>query len=524
MQPPLFSSSHILRALKLGQDEDTNVTPAAPVFLAAVLEHVTERVLTVAGAKSTTGFERTKRHGHIPLEGEKITKKKRICQQHLEDSFSVDKDLRRLIRDIECPENNQMRMLKVNGFSKPKNSKCGSPIKKKSGDSNVSILNTEPKQIENTISSPRVGTFINGANGVPVEHLNEENLSGLILCTMGLPGSQRDTFMDTLKIHINKLEKSRVSVHIMNISKDDNLYKAMSELPKEIAFGWHTHILTSCIRDINSCFDSFSSRSGSRNVYITDCSTIECYSYAATDFCNGNLSRAQMEAYRNFFVTATELTPASRLSAKNAKIHPKLVVLYLAKNPVTCRKNIIQMERDAERHGTEFFLQNFHSLNHLESVYSRNLEVISQLCSCKGNILVVSKAMLLDHRLLYQTLLAIKYGKIKLPVITFEALVEAPCQQLKDCFKGRPWLDASNNVFYNSYEIIFASFDDLCNSRWCYASFVHNLEFYKQSASIYIHKQFWIMRSPHIVDVILEHMSRGQNIVIYSNLKELLPV
>ena len=110
MQPPLFSSSHILRALKLAQDEDTNVTPAAPVFLAAVLEHVTERVLTVAGAKSTTGFERTKRHGHIPLESEKITKKKRICQQHLEDSFSVDKDLRRLIRDIECPENNQMRM------------------------------------------------------------------------------------------------------------------------------------------------------------------------------------------------------------------------------------------------------------------------------------------------------------------------------------------------------------------------------------------------------------------------------
>ena len=55
-EEPLFSSSHVLQALESSQADllgaKPKVAPNVPVFLAAVLEHVTAQVLNAAGKRS----------------------------------------------------------------------------------------------------------------------------------------------------------------------------------------------------------------------------------------------------------------------------------------------------------------------------------------------------------------------------------------------------------------------------------------------------------------------------------------
>ena len=321
-----------------------------------------------------------------------------------------------------------------------------------------------------------------------------------------------DSFLSSLKIILHKFSEDKISVEIIKVSKNCHLYNAKWESPKEIAFAWHVHVLTSCIHSMNHCYNL--STSGNKNIYITDCSLVKCYSHAVTDFCNGHMSNSQMEAYHNYFLTSTKVSYACQLGIQSKKASTNVIILYLANNPVTCRKNILQMKEGVSNVEEKKLLQNFVSLAYLESIYSRDLELISQQCEHKGNVLIVGKGMSKDYRILYKKLLDVKNGKTKLPTITFESVIRVSMEEIGGSRK--PWLTAKNIVFYSNDESLFASYNDLCKDRWKYSTFTPYSVLDKHVETVYIQKQFWIMRSPHIVDVILEHMSRGQNIVVYS--------
>ena len=98
------------------------------------------------------------------------------------------------------------------------------------------------------------------------------------------------------------------------------------------------------------------------------------------------MSNSQMEAYHNYFLTSTKVSYACQLGIQSKKASTNVIILYLANNPVTCRKNILQMKEGVSNVEETKLLQNFVSLAYLESIYSRDLELISQQCCLQTQI------------------------------------------------------------------------------------------------------------------------------------------
>jgi len=501
MNSQLFSSTHVLEALRCTQEEDIKVAPNAPVFLAAVLEHVTHHVLRIAGEKTTKDWDSEKRKRES---ADQSLGGKRIRKHHLEDSFVSDSELRSLATEVESSKS----QIFISSTEGTKNSLLKVKLDAPSG-----ILPFEDSgRLDQGTSNQSTPSFENGDRYL--SQSRDDKLaptalfSGLLICTMGLPGSQKAAIMNGLKTYIDNLTKKKLSVHIKKTMRNENLFQAKLKSPKEISFAWHTYVLTSCIKTVEECCDMHTFE---RNLlYITDSCPIECFSQTLADFSVGNLTKNQLEAYHNFFLDSIEVSKSCHMNVGKNNISRGVIILYIARNPVVCRRNILQTKNNS--------IQNADCIKQLESIYSRHLEVLSQQCAYKRNVLVVSQRMLLDYKTIYNKLADARSGKINLPVVTFKDCITIQNFNSEIHCKKKPWLHPSQMVVYNSDEMIFESYNDLCKGQWIYGDTNANgeIEPIYDCETVYVYKQYWIIRSLYMVDVIFEHMSRGQNIVVYS--------
>ena len=428
---------------------------------------------------------------------------KRIRKHHLEDSFVSDSELRSLATEVESSKS-QIFISSTEGTKKS--------LLKVKLDAPLDILPLENScRLDKGTSNQSIPSFENGDR-----YLSQSRdklaptalFSDLLICTMGLPGSQKTAIMDELKTYIDNLTKKKLSVRIKKTIRNENLFEAKLKSPKEISFAWHTYILTSCIKTLEECCDMHSFE---RNLLcITDSCPIECFSQTLADFSVGNLTKKQLEAYHKFFLDSIEVSKSCHMDVGKNTISRGVIILYIARNPVACRRNILRTKNNS--------IQNADCINQLESMYSRHLEVLSQQCAYKRNVLVVSQRMLLDYHTIYSKLADARSGKINLPVVAFKDCISIQKFDSEIHCKKKPWLHPSQIVVYNSDEMIFESYNDLCKGQWIYGDINANgeIEPIYDCETVYVDKQYWIIRSLYMVDVIFEHMSRGQNIVVYS--------
>jgi hypothetical protein len=207
---------------------------------------------------------------------------------------------------------------------------------------------------------------------------------------------------------------------------------------------------------------------------------------------------------------------SSQNSSDPNSVSKDVVVLYLAKRAVQCRNSILKMDDTSNLIGIPFV----ESITQLESMYDRDLEIVSQQSAYQQNAMIVSQWMLLDLNIVYNVLVGFRSKRINLACLTFKETVDvnkdapAPNNQL------RPWLYCSCNTIYDSDESILESYTDLCQGKWSYfgGDITNVIEAYNRCKPVYINQKFWVLRSPYIVDVVFEHLSRGQTIVVYSRL------
>jgi hypothetical protein len=505
MDTPQFSRNHVLEALRSSQEENIKVAPNAPVFLAAVLEHVTHRVLRVAGENSTKEWKKVERSNDP--KALKLTGKKRIRQQHLADCFLSDKELRSLVgkkvfirtapsvfSEIDTKE---ISTQVIGKMPCPK-SQTLIPLTAAFKDDNGAIIK---KYDANLVSNIRNL----GVESIP------DVLDNLLLCTMGLPGCRKTDFMEKFKKYIDEYMKKKFSVHLIKNGTNEKLFQAKAKSPKEVSFAWHTHVLTSCAQTLDNCCES--RLYDRRTLCMSDCSFIECFSQALSDFGIGNLSKFEIDIYHTFFLDSVKLSRLSRVPSDTNNAARAVIILYIAANPVTCRQNMLKADSKT--------LRAFDSINELESLCGRNLEVISQQCAYKRNVLVISQRMLSNFHNIFYTLLGVRSGQVQLPTITFNDIITVRDFDSKLNYKDKAWVYQTQTVVYDTDEVIFESYSDLCKGRWSYSSLNANgvFEPFYNCKMVYVNKQFWIIRSPYVASIIFEHMSRGQNIVVYSTLQ-----
>eukprot|EP00944_MAST-04C_sp_MAST-4C-sp1_P011334 g11334.t1 len=339
-------------------------------------------------------------------------------------------------------------------------------------------------------------------------------LGNIVISVMGLPGSMKERFINDLKrvieIHMAKI----VSVEISLLPKNTSLFQSKNKVPDELSLAWHTHVLTSSIYVLDRCYEK--TASVPNTVCITDCSSIECFSRALTDFANGYISKMQINAYHNFFFDMIRDSVSSQIYSDPNSVSKNVVVLYLAKRAVHCRNSILKMDDTSNLIGVPFV----ESITQLESMYGRDLEIVSQQSAYQQNVLVVSQWMLLDLKTVYNVLVGFRSKKISLACLTFEETVVVNNDTSAPNNQSRPWLYFSCKTIYDSDESILESYTDLCQGKWSYfgGDITNMIEAYNRCKPVYINQKFWVLRSPYIVDVVFEHLSRGQTVVVYSRL------
>ena len=204
MKKNIFSNEHIRDALRYSQQDGTKITQNAPVFLAAVLQHVTRYVLDEAYKtnESDTDIDKGSEDG-------KPSTTKRIREGHLQECFQKDKGLQGLWkRHIGVHESLRFDKGEENNLNKH--------------------LLSEEVQLKQQNCIPDCTANLQPAlklkrrrrlscNKLIVEHrLPVTSLLGsIVISVMGLPGSMKEIFMKDFQrvIEINMFKKATQQEH-----------------------------------------------------------------------------------------------------------------------------------------------------------------------------------------------------------------------------------------------------------------------------------------------------------------------
>ena len=157
-------------------------------------------------------------------------------------------------------------------------------------------------------------------------------------------------------------------------------------------------------------------------------------------------------------------------------------------------------------------------LDVLNSIY---FELVLQTCAFEKNFLVVSDyEAKKDPELVYKRIVKIASGAAKLPLVEFKKVEESKLQTAGGdsgndpallCQK-RPWKCFSNSVIYDGQDVVMLeSYSDLKRGEWTRRDW----DKAEVCGTVFVNSKFFVQKASYVTRVVFEHLSRGQDIVIY---------
>lgn len=536
----IFSVPHVQRALKNSHEQ---VSSSAPIFLAAVLELVTTQILRAARKRSADDLhEEVGESIHELTEEARPRKKKRIHPKHIEQTLLGNSEMNKLVKKVVHGKVSQRNHVKRK-LDALKNEpdidlrKHGRGDEKSvcyidSGDRSFSTRVTCASPCSAGSHLPPSATsskctscpgFGSPTPSLGLKHdttnMDDQTHYGVVLLITGLPGSYSGDFFGRLheQTSDNPL-KNTLRIRVLRQSKIIALLNAQVQSPVQFSLALHMYELLSCIQTIDNCLCV--AGGSPSTLCITDACPMVALGGALYDYRKKHISDEQMSVYSQCFRDLNS-TVGSSLGIKERS---SVVTMFILSEPLACFKKLrqnLQMglggSKGACIPGPAFKAAQTYSLSHLECLNGIYFELILKQCACR-NVLIIPDRLVDHPDVIIRRIAAIKSGTMQLPIVQFiechNIFVPEP-SSLKD---SRPWISVCDEVVYDDDDVMFESYHDLRNGQWKpfeWENIVDSSEGLPCLKHVYVNKRFWIMRSAHIIKVLLEHLARGQCIYIF---------
>jgi hypothetical protein len=494
-EEPLFSSSHVLQALESSQADllgaKPKVAPNVPIFLAAVLEHVTAQVLNAAGKRSLDEV-RT-----VPdANAGRKKKKPRIDPKHIEEIIGEDDELQQLVNEVvEQSSAGRSDALDAESANTESEATC-------SGSAPSAASSDAPRA---GLSAPQAS-----ANDRSDKH------EPLVVTIMGLPGSAA---AGTFSFFQGRSSNETARLHVFGHEKEHTLLSAKAENPAEISLAWHIHCLSTGMGTLDHCFNTVKLGGGTpaTRMAFSDASPVGLFGKALLDFRKGRLTDYQMNCYRTFFNNMVAKSGlAIRARPKGGSPTCKVLNVFVASEPSVAHRNLVEYAQKTT--ATDRSVVPLVDLDILNGIY---FELVLQTCAFEKNFLIVSNKVATESpEVVYKRIVSIASGAAKLPLVEFKNVSESILEQAGGddgndpalLCQSRPWRKCTNSIVYDGHDVVvLESYSDLKQGEWP----TRDWDTPMACGTVYVNSKFFVQKASYATRVIFEHLSRGQDVVIY---------